>query len=107
MSHEGGLANIPPTEGIELRKLMNGIPIDISSFLEISLTLVDVVYTHHKQDTVIGNLNPAVVQIQFDRKLVELIDIRITDYASLSPEQTGRINRTPERRSDLYSFIHK
>ncbi|WP_256761794.1 AAA family ATPase [Cohnella sp. WQ 127256] len=96
--------NIPPMEGIELRKLMNGTPIDISSFLQIALMLTDVVYTYHKRDTIIGNLNPAGVLIQLERKLVELTDTRITDYAYLSPEQTGRINRTPERCSDLYAL---
>lgn len=104
MGHEGGLDNIPPMEGIELRKLMNGTTIDISSFLQIALTLTDVVYTYHKRDTIIGNLNPAGVRIQLERKLAELTDIRITDYAYLSPEQTGRINRTPEKCSDLYAL---
>ncbi|SFL98143.1 Predicted ATPase [Paenibacillus sp. 1_12] len=83
---------------------MNATPMDISRFLLIATTLTDLVYTYHKRDAIIGNLNPAGVRIQLKNKFAELVEVRITEYAYLSPEQTGRINRTAEKRSDLYAL---
>ncbi|WP_239616223.1 AAA family ATPase [Cohnella mopanensis] len=76
----------------------------MSAFLHISIALTKLVHTIHKRETVIGNLNPAGVNIQTDLKVAELSDNRTMDYAYLSPEQTGRINRVPDQRSDLYTL---
>ncbi|QJD86605.1 AAA family ATPase [Cohnella herbarum] len=62
------------------------------------------VHSIHKRETVIGDLNPAGVCFQADLRLAELSNNRTLDYAYLSPEQTGRINRAPDQRSDLYAL---
>ncbi|MDQ6419590.1 AAA family ATPase [Paenibacillus sp. LHD-117] len=52
----------------------------------------------------IGDLNPAGVRIQSEMNLAVLADHSEIDYAYIAPEQTGKINRTPDRRCDLYAL---
>jgi len=92
------------TEDVKLRESMNGTPMDVTSFLHIAVGLTECVHRAHKQDTLIGNLNPAEIQIRLDTKAVVLTDRRLADYTYISPEQTGRINRVPDERSDLYAL---
>ncbi|MFC4305283.1 BREX system ATP-binding domain-containing protein [Cohnella boryungensis] len=93
-----------PVEVVELKESMNGASMDVGSFLPIAIGLTEVVHRAHKQKIVIGNLNPKRIQIQLDRQVTILPDQGLADYAYISPEQTGRINRVPDERSDLYAL---
>lgn len=92
------------TEVVKLKEAMNGTSMDVGSFLCIAIALAESVHRAHKQNILIGNLNPAGIQIQLDMKVDILIDHRWTDYTYISPEQTDRINRIPDERSDLYAL---
>ncbi|MFD0682214.1 MULTISPECIES: AAA family ATPase [unclassified Paenibacillus] len=91
-------------DDIELRELLDGT-IEVSSFIYIAIAMVDLVYGLHKKETVIRDLNPAGIQIRHtDAYQAILVDGRKLNYAYLSPEQTGRMNLTPDKRSDLYAL---
>jgi predicted ATPase/DNA-binding CsgD family transcriptional regulator len=92
------------TEVVKLKELMNGTSMDAGSFLHIAIGLTESVHKAHKQNKLIGNLNPVGIQIQLDMKVAILTDHRLADYTYVSPEQTGRINRMPDERSDLYAL---
>ncbi|MGG1639203.1 helix-turn-helix transcriptional regulator [Paenibacillus sp. NRS-1760] len=89
---------------VKLKDLLNGNKMDTSSFLHIAIALTESVHKAHKQNLLIGHLNPAGILIQSEINSVVLTDERIIDYAYLSPEQTGRINRKADERSDLYAI---
>ncbi|KRE47359.1 hypothetical protein ASG81_08610 [Paenibacillus sp. Soil522] len=95
---------MPLTDGIKLKELLNGTSMEVPSFLHIAIALTKSVRTAHKRCVIIGDLNPACVRIQLEMNLAVLADNRKPDYAYLSPEQTGRINRAPDERSDLYAL---
>lgn len=92
------------TNGIKLKELLNGTFMEVSFFIHIAKALAELVRTAHKRDTVIGDLNPASIRIQLEKNVAVLTEIVKPDYAYISPEQTGRINRTPDMRSDLYAL---
>jgi predicted ATPase len=92
------------TKVVKLRELMNGTSMDIGFFLHIAIGLTESVNKAHKQNILIGNLNPLGIRIQLDMKVSILTDHRLADYTYVSPEQTGRINRMPDERSDLYAL---
>jgi len=92
------------TDGTHLKELMNGAVMEVSATIHIAIAVTKLVHTAHKQDTIIGRLNPAGVRIQLGMNRAELEDNWTTDYAYLSPEQTGRTIRTPDMRSDLYAL---
>ncbi|TBL77333.1 AAA family ATPase [Paenibacillus thalictri] len=77
---------------------------EMPSFIHAAITITQLVHTVHKQPAIIGNLSPAYVSIRPDLSMAELTPNRKPDYAYLAPEQTGRINRTPDERSDLYAL---
>ncbi|WHX50085.1 AAA family ATPase [Paenibacillus woosongensis] len=52
----------------------------------------------------IGNLNPSNISIQCEPKEAILGESIEWDAAYRAPEQTGRINRVPDQRSDLYAL---
>ncbi|RXZ79628.1 GAF domain-containing protein [Paenibacillaceae bacterium] len=92
-------------EAVKLKELMNGTSMDdVLPFLHIAIGLTELVQKTHKQNRLIGALHPAGIQVQLDRKVAILTDHRLVDYTYASPEQTGRINRMPDERSDLYAL---
>jgi len=92
------------TKFVNFKELMNGRPMDVGSFLHIAVGLTEWVYRADKGNTLIGNFNPAGIQIQLETKAVIITDYHLADYTYISPEQTGRINRVPDERSDLYAL---
>src|SRR5690606_16365643 len=52
----------------------------------------------------IGILTPANIAIGSELDRAALIGTKKRDLAYLAPEYTGRLNRTPDRRSDLYAI---
>ncbi|MFC5471831.1 AAA family ATPase [Cohnella suwonensis] len=92
------------SEGIKIKELLNGTAMEILPFLHTAIALTKLVQTAHHRNTMIGDLNPTGVRIQSDINLAALEGNREMDYAYLAPEQTGRINHTPDKRSDLYAL---
>ncbi|MRN56280.1 AAA family ATPase [Paenibacillus monticola] len=91
-------------DSIKLKGLLNGTHMELAAFLHRAIALTKLVQSAHKGNTIIGNLSPASVRFQQDLQLAILTEDRKMDYAYLSPEQLGRLNRAPDERSDLYAL---
>lgn len=110
------------TVGITLREWMAGKTVDIPSFFTIAFQLADILSYLHSQHVIHKDIKPDNILINpIDLKL-KLIDFSISSRLSfetssninpnilegtlayLSPEQTGRMNRVLDHRSDFYSL---
>ncbi|MHC5936269.1 trifunctional serine/threonine-protein kinase/ATP-binding protein/sensor histidine kinase [Nostoc sp.] len=108
--------------GISLRQFTQGQPLTLEQFLTIVLQLTDTLHLLHQQRVIHKDIKPANILIHPDTKLLKLIDFSISSLlpretteiqnpnvlegtlAYLSPEQTGRMNRGVDYRSDFYSL---
>ncbi|MBN3871487.1 AAA family ATPase [Nostoc sp. JL33] len=108
--------------GICLREFTQGRPLTLEQFLAIALQLLDTLHQLHQQRVIHKDIKPANILIHPDTKQIKLIDFSIASLlpretqeiqspnglegtlAYLSPEQTGRMNRGIDYRSDFYSL---
>jgi serine/threonine protein kinase len=108
--------------GISLRQFTQGRPLVLEQFLAIALQLLDTLHQLHQQRVIHKDIKPANILIHPDTKQIKLIDFSIASLlpretqeiqslnglegtlAYLSPEQTGRMNRGIDYRSDFYSL---
>jgi predicted ATPase/transcriptional regulator with GAF, ATPase, and Fis domain len=105
---------------IPLARLCAGSPAPgLAEFFRIAIQLCAVLGELHQRDVVYGNLSPATTLIGDGGRDVQLLDFGVASRPGLdvrtaapgaevaavyiSPEQTGRINRAIDHRSDLYS----
>ena len=123
---QGGLAIVLEEFGVSLENYLlefNGKGLPISTFLPIAIQLADVLSGLHKNSVIHKDINPSNIVIRPKSGEVRLIDFgsatelsqeRLgTDSISkriegslpyISPEQTGRINREIDYRTDFYSL---
>ena len=108
--------------GETLQQMLARGPLDLPLFLETAIRLADAVMHVHRKNIIHKDLKPANILVNADRGIV-----KITNFASaslllgerpevlhpdalegslsyISPEQTGRMNRSTDFRSDLYSL---
>ncbi len=108
--------------GISLKSFAQGQPLDLTAFLLIALQLADVLHQLYQHSIIHKDIKPANILIHPETKQVKLIDFSISSLlpretqevqnpnvlegtlAYLSPEQTGRMNRGIDYRSDFYSL---
>ncbi|PSN77567.1 serine/threonine protein kinase, partial [filamentous cyanobacterium CCP4] len=108
--------------GIALKDYLGQQPLAIAEFLEIALQLVDALINLHQNRIVHKDINPQNILIQPQSRQIKIIDFSIASRLSqensaastptllegtlayLSPEQTGRMNRAIDYRSDFYSL---
>ncbi len=108
--------------GISLREFTQGRPLTLEQFFAIALQLIDTLHQLHQQRVIHKDIKPANILIHPDTKQIKLIDFSIASLlpretqeiqspnglegtlAYLSPEQTGRMNRGIDYRSDFYSL---
>ncbi|MBX9253172.1 AAA family ATPase [Desmonostoc muscorum CCALA 125] len=108
--------------GVSLREFTTGKPLILQEFLPIALQLLEILHQLHQQRVIHKDIKPANILIHPDTKQVKLIDFSIASLlpretqesqsinglqgtlAYLSPEQTGRMNRGIDYRSDFYSL---
>ncbi len=108
--------------GISLRQFTKEQPQNLKQFLIIALQLTDILHQLHQQRVIHKDIKPANILIHPDTKVLKLIDFSISSLlpretteiqnpnvlegtlAYLSPEQTGRMNRGIDYRSDFYSL---
>jgi Nif-specific regulatory protein len=113
MEDRGG---VPLSEWITTRRK------DLPGFFHIAIQLATVLAELHRRDLILNHLSPRGVLVNPADAAVELIDFGLAlqvngeHYAPvspsilpgilayLSPEQTGRMNRTTDYRSDFYAL---
>ncbi|MGB3534054.1 MAG: AAA family ATPase [Microcoleaceae cyanobacterium] len=108
--------------GISLKKYMNDKCINISDFLIIAIQITEILDQLYQNRVIHKDIKPANILIDPDTKEVKLIDFSIASLLPketqklqnpnvlegtlgyISPEQTGRMNRGVDYRSDFYAL---
>ncbi len=98
------------------------LPLSTEQFLEISIALADTIGLIHQHHIIHKNINPSNIVWNSNLKQLNIIDLGIADEIPertitpqapsslegtleyISPEQTGRMNRIVDYRSDFYSL---
>jgi len=118
-----GYALVMADEGaIALRDYWQQFPRDLSDFLPIAIQLAEALHYLSQQRIIHKDLKPANILIHPESQHVKLIDFSIASLlpkeqqqltnlnvlegtlAYISPEQTGRMNRGIDYRSDFYAL---
>jgi serine/threonine protein kinase len=97
-------------------------PMPLSSFLSLAIALTDILGKIHAANIIHKDINPGNIVLNLDTGVVKIIDFGIATQfnrtnptfknpyvlegtlAYLSPEQTGRMNRLLDYRTDFYSL---
>jgi predicted ATPase/signal transduction histidine kinase len=108
--------------GISLSQFTQGHPLEIATFSAIAIQLADILHYLYQHRVIHKDIKPANILIHPVTKQVKLIDFSIASLlpretqeiqntnvlegtlAYLSPEQTGRMNRGIDYRSDFYAL---
>ena len=97
-----------------LAYLMVRAPLEFDSILLLAINIVDALDEIHRDKPYYGCLNPVIIQVDQETFQVILPEVAglgvaissldIVNLRYISPEQTGRTNRTVDYRTDLYSL---
>jgi PAS domain S-box-containing protein len=108
--------------GISLREYSKTQALELGEFLAIALQIVDIINQLHQYRVIHKDIKPDNIVINPQTKEVKLIDFSIASLlpkenqeiqhpyvlqgtlSYISPEQTGRMNRGIDYRSDFYSL---
>ncbi|NLD93185.1 MAG: serine/threonine-protein kinase PknK, partial [Fibrobacter sp.] len=108
--------------GISLKKLLKTRTISLQNFLGIAITLSETLSNLHKNNIIHMDIKPDNILINTEENIVKITDFGISallthandeiynpaviqgTLAYMSPEQTGRMNRSMDYRTDLYSL---
>ncbi|GBG06855.1 hypothetical protein PAT3040_01396 [Paenibacillus agaridevorans] len=88
----------------KLSEYLTSSPLELATCIDIATMLAEMVYREHRQTTVIGCLTTANIYILWDERSARLSERMDRHAPYSSPEQSGRLNRVPDARSDLYSL---
>lgn len=107
---------------VSLKEFIDSKPLDLLNFLEIALGIVAGLEATHRKRIMHKDLNPRNIVWNPKTRIVKLIDFGLASLlgeemqealspdrlegtlAYISPEQTGRMNRLVDYRSDFYSL---
>ncbi|NET25206.1 MAG: AAA family ATPase [Okeania sp. SIO1I7] len=107
---------------ISLAEYQRQLSISVEQFWEIALPITEILHHLHQNQIIHKDIKPANILIHRETKQVKLIDFSISSLlpkertslqtpnvlegtlAYISPEQTGRMNRGIDYRSDFYSL---
>ncbi|OUL20156.1 histidine kinase [Nostoc sp. RF31YmG] len=108
--------------GISLRDYIKTQPLELTEFLAVALQIIDILHELHQRQVIHKDIKPDNIVINPQTKEVKLIDFSIASLLPretqeikspnvlegtltyISPEQTGRMNRGIDYRSDFYSL---
>ena len=108
--------------GIALRRQLGGEPMELGTFLEVAIKIARALGEIHGYSLIHKDINPANIVLNPETGELKIIDFGISTLSSvenpilknprilegtlhyMSPEQTGRMNRTIDYRTDLYSL---
>ncbi|WP_026735779.1 hybrid sensor histidine kinase/response regulator [Fischerella sp. PCC 9605] len=122
-SYQNGLALILSDFGGEpLRNFITAQNFELSNFLQIAIQLSETLAQLHKNNLIHKDIKPQNIFINVKTGQVKIIDFSISSHLSrenqtvsnpnllegtlayMSPEQTGRMNRSIDYRTDFYSL---
>ncbi|MBD3884852.1 AAA family ATPase [Phormidium tenue FACHB-886] len=105
-----------------MRQQLNFCPMPLSTFLHLAIDITEILGRIHASGVIHKDINPGNIVLNLDTGAVKIIDFGIATrfnrtnptlknlyglegtLAYLSPEQTGRMNRLLDYRSDFYSL---
>ncbi|WP_239651769.1 serine/threonine protein kinase [Neosynechococcus sphagnicola] len=111
-------------ESIErwMRQRPEFFPMPLATFLRLAIALTDILGSIHASNIIHKDINPGNIVLNLETGVVKIIDFGIATQfnrtnptfksphvlegtlAYLSPEQTGRMNRVLDYRTDFYSL---
>ena len=109
-------------QGISLSVYLKKTPIDLRSFLKIAISLANTLGDLHQHNIIHKDIKPENILVDPATLEVKITDFHIASYLShenpkplnrhqlegtldfISPEQTGRMNRDIDNRTDIYSL---
>jgi predicted ATPase len=121
-THEGRPALIMEDFGGASLDRMLGAPMDMGLFLRLAVRIASAVADIHQRNVIHKDLKPGNILVHPTTGEVKVADFELASplpcqrhesgsvrwiegsLSYMSPEQTGRINRAPDQRSDLYSL---
>jgi predicted ATPase/serine phosphatase RsbU (regulator of sigma subunit)/tRNA A-37 threonylcarbamoyl transferase component Bud32 len=108
--------------GESLQQLIKSQPFTLSEFLSLALQIADILAQVHQQQVIHKDINPSNIVFNPKTGQLKIIDFGISTVLSrenptlrnpnvlegtlayISPEQTGRMNRALDYRTDFYSL---
>jgi diguanylate cyclase (GGDEF)-like protein len=118
----GPVLVLEDVEGQLLNSYLKKTKLNIKDFFDLALQLVDILGELHQLRIIHKDIKPSNIMINPEKMMLKLIDVsastklseEVFDYITLtsfeeglayiSPEQTGRINRPVDYRTDFYSL---
>ena len=109
-------------DGISLKQWLANNDLDLSQFLKIALQIVKALKKIHQHKIIHKDIKPSNIIINNETETIQVIDFSIASLLTkenlnpilsnslegtlhyMSPEQTGRMNREIDYRSDFYSL---
>ncbi|MCB1141447.1 MAG: AAA family ATPase [Leptospiraceae bacterium] len=121
--HENGyILSLQDTEGISLKEFKQRKQIDLESFFQIAIGISNLLLNIHQKKVIHKDIKPENIILNSSAENIRIIDFGISTRLSkeetkwaaanvlegsihyISPEQTGRMNRSVDYRSDFYSL---
>ncbi len=105
-----------------LEKILKGRKLNIAKFLDLAIKIAEILGKIHQRNIIHKDINPSNIIWNPETNELKIIDFGISTVlpreiaaaqspdvlegtlAYMSPEKTGRMNRTMDYRTDLYSF---
>ena len=119
--HDGRTMLVREDPGGDLLEGMLGRPLELTRFLRLAISLTAALRQVHRQGLIHKHIRPASVLVDAagnvrltgfgiasrlprERQPPAPLDVIAGTFAYMAPEQTGRMNRSIDSRSDLYSL---
>ena len=120
--HNGIALILSDFKGVTLKKIISNQSLELIQFLPIAIQIALILQTLHRNNIIHKDIKPNNILINAQTSEVQLIDFSISSclhrenmalsnsgelegtLAYMSPEQTGRMNRSVDYRTDFYSL---